>query len=98
MTDTPKGTEEQYDTIIAPMLAAVSEKCKELGMVMVARVEWEPGEAGISMIGDNLWSGGQMLAYYAALARGNVDSLCITLSKQKGAEGSIFLRPFIKKD
>lgn len=66
-------------------------------MVMVAIVEWEPGESGITQIGDNKWSGGQMLAWYAAHARGNVDSLCMNLLKENGAQESIFLAPFVKK-
>ncbi len=93
----PDGQEKRYDEIIAPKLAKIADQCKELGMVMVARVEWEPGEAGITQIGDNKWSGDQLLAWYAAHARGNIDVLCMNLSKEKGAENSIVLAPFVKK-
>lgn len=41
------ATEKQYDEIIAPMLAEVAAKCKELGMSLIARVEWEPGKAAL---------------------------------------------------
>ena len=92
------ATEQQYDEIIAPMLAAVAEKCKELGMALVARVEWQPGEAAVTMMGDNEWSGHQRLAFYACLARGNIDRLCLKLIKLPGAEQSLFLAPFMNKE
>ena len=92
------ATEQQYDEIIAPMLAAVAEKCKELGMALVARVEWQPGEAGVTMMGDNEWSGHQRLALYACLARGNIDRLCLKLIMLRGAEQSLFLAPFMNKE
>ena len=88
------ATEQQYDEIIAPMLLAVAEKCKELGMVIVARVEWEPGECGITQIGNQEQSGAQMLAHLACHSQGNIDRLCLTLAKKPGADGSIFLRHF----
>ena len=90
-------TEQQYDEVIAPMLLAVAQKCKELGMAMVARVEWEPGEAGITQMGDNEWSGSQMLAHLACHSHGNIDRLCLTLVKKPGADGSIFLAPFVTR-
>lgn len=89
--------EKKYDEIIAPMLLAVADKCKELGMAMIARVEWEPGECGITQMGDNDRSGGQRLAYMAAFSRGNIDFLCMSLLKVKGADQSVFLAPFLKK-
>src|SRR5690554_1481194 len=46
------GTEQEYDEIIAPMLLEVARKVSELGMSLIARVEWEPGESGITQIGD----------------------------------------------
>lgn len=88
--------EKQYDEIIAPMLKEVALKCEELGMAMVSRVEWKPGEAGITQIGDNNWSASQKLAHRACLARGNVDSLCMSLLKEPGADSSMFLRNFLK--
>lgn len=90
------ATEQQYDEIIAPMLLEVAKKCHELGMVIVARVEWEPGECGITQIGNQEWSGQQMLAHLACHARGNIDLLCMTLTKKPGADNSVFLRQFVK--
>lgn len=89
------STERQYDEIIAPLLAHVAQECQRLGMALVARVEWEPGESGITQIGDNGWSGGQKLAHLAAHSRGNIDSLCMRLLKEPGADGSIFLSRFM---
>ncbi len=45
------ATEAEYDEIIAPMLLAVASRCKELGMSLVARVEWSPEESGITQTG-----------------------------------------------
>ncbi len=92
------STEQQYDDVIAPMLARVAEECAKLGMAMVARVEWEPGEAGITQIGDNRWSGGQKLAWMAAHSHGNIDRLCMSLLKEKGADQSVFLARFLTED
>ena len=76
------ATEEEYDEIIAPMLAKVAERCKELGMSITARVEWEPGEAGITSIGVGPDSGiAQRLAWYAAMSCGNLDSMIIRMKK-----------------
>ena len=46
------ATEQQYDEIVAPLLAEAAKKAHELGMSLIARVEWEPGESGITQIGD----------------------------------------------
>lgn len=84
------ATEEQYDDVIAPMLADVAAKCKELGMSLVARVEWEPNESGITLIGECKGIG-QILTRYAALSRGNIDSVCLALLKNHDVSQSVFL-------
>lgn len=89
------STEQQYDEIIAPLLAHVALECQRLGMVMVARVEWEPGECGVTQIGNNGWSGGQKLAWMAAHSRGNIDALCMRLLREPGADQSVFLARFL---
>lgn len=68
------GAELRYDDIIAPMFKEVADRCRELGMDLVRRVEWGHGEAVITLQGrtDSI---GQMLTRYAALSRGNVDSM-----------------------
>lgn len=45
------ATEQEYDEIIAPMLADVAKRCKELGMSITARVAYSHGEAGITRFG-----------------------------------------------
>ena len=73
------ATEQEYDEIIAPMLADVAKRCDELGMSLIARVEWEPDEAGITQIGIGDDAGiGQKLAQLAVHCRGNFDSLYIS--------------------
>jgi hypothetical protein len=84
-------SEKDYDDIVAPMLADVARKCQELGMSLIARVEWAPGESGITQIGDLGASAGQWLTQYAAHSHGNVDKLCLSLIKQKDVSQSIFL-------
>ncbi len=86
-------TEQNYDDIIAPMLADVARKCAELGMNMIARVEWQPGESGITRIGD-LSSIGQRLTTYAALAHGNIDAVCLALLRECDVSRSIFLASY----
>ena len=44
-------TEDDYDSEIAPALAELANRVKDLGGSFVARVEWEPGEAGITSAG-----------------------------------------------
>ena len=76
--------EEDYDNIIAPMLLEVAQKCDALGFSLVARVEWEPGNAGITQIGNGPDTGAaQQLAYAAAMCRGNVDALLGHLIKKE---------------
>ena len=87
------STEQEYDDIIAPMLADVAKKCAELGMSLIARVEWEPGESGITQIG-TMTSAGQSLTQIAAHSHGNVDSMCLHLIKTRDVSASIFLHSY----
>jgi hypothetical protein len=85
-------TEKQYDEVIAPMLQAVANRCAELGMDLIARVEWEPGESGITQINIGPKSGvGQKMTQLAAHAHGNVDLFCIEMIKRFDVSQSIFL-------
>lgn len=88
------ATEQEYDDIIAPMLAAVAEKAKELGMNMIARVEWEPGESGITQTGDMAKSFGQIMTRTAALSHGNIDKMLLHLTKNYDVSQSIFLHTY----
>ncbi len=77
------ATEQEYDDIIVPMLAEVAQRCDDLGMSLIARVEWSPDEAGITQIGIGDEAGiGQKLAQLAVHCRGNFDSLYISAAKR----------------
>lgn len=89
-------SEREYDEIIAPMLLAVAKRCEELGMSLIARVEWEPGESGITQIGP-MTSSGQWLTLYAAHSHGNIDKLCLTAIHEKDVSASLFLHSYATK-
>ena len=95
------ATEQEYDDIIAPMLAAVAEQCRELGMSIIARVEWEPGEVGITKIGIGPDSGiGQKLAEIAVHAHGNLDSIVIEAVRRYDCSQTIvgnMMKPLTKR-
>jgi hypothetical protein len=92
------ATEAEYDEIIAPMLAEVAEKCRELGMSIVARVEWEPGETGITQLGIGPESGiGQKMTQLAAHSHGNFDLFCIEAIKRFDVSQTIVGR-MLKRD
>lgn len=87
------GTEAEYDEIIAPMLMEVASKAKDLGMSMIARVEWQPGESGITQIGD-LGSIGQFMTHAAAHSHGNIDKMCLNLISNRDVSHSVFLHQY----
>jgi hypothetical protein len=91
------ATEEQYDEIIAPMMLAVAKRCEELGMSLIARIEWEPGESGITQIGD-MNSAGQWLTQMAAHSHGNIDKLCLIAVKTKDVSASMFLHSYVRTE
>jgi hypothetical protein len=89
-------TEEQeafYDAEIAPVLAALADKCQARGMSMVAEVEWAPTEGGTTICLAEGSSFAIRLVKLAAEVRGNVDSMIIALRKyDPTGAGSVFLR------
>jgi hypothetical protein len=90
-------TEEQeafYDAEIAPALAALSKKCTDAGMSLVAQVEWAPTEAGSTF---GIVPGSSFAIRLVKLAcevRGNIDSMFIALRKSDtpGLDQSLFMR------
>jgi hypothetical protein len=93
-------TEQEYDDLIAPMLEAVAQKVADLGGKMVARVEWKPFEAGVTLAPpspEKMESGSMVMAAYACLCRGNADSLFIKLARMPGAQDSLVLRGLAQK-
>ena len=88
-------TEAEYDEIIAPKLAEVAKLVSEMGGSLVARVEWEKDEAGITKIGVSEESGvAQQLTLWAALSRGNIDAVCMEALKRFDCSQSIVLSRF----
>lgn len=92
------ATEQEYDEIIAPMLADVAKRCSELGMSLIARVEWEPDEVGITQIGIDKNSGvGQQLTQIAAHSKGNIDALCVNALRRFDCSQSVVLHDYQKQ-
>jgi len=89
------ATEQEYDDIVAPMLKAVADKCTELGMTLIARVEWEPGESGITQIGP-FNSIGQFMTHAAAHSHGNIDKMLLSMIEKRNVEQSMFLHLYNK--
>ena len=90
-------TEQEYDEIIAPMLADIANRVNDLGGSMIARVEWEKDESGITQTGIGDDSGvGQRMTQLAAHSRGNIDTLCMAVLKRFNCEQSMFLHAFNK--
>jgi hypothetical protein len=90
------ATEKQYDELIAPKLLEIADLCRELGMSIVARVEWAPAEIGITQVVPETAGVGQKLTQLAAHAKGNVDALCISLLRRLDCSQSIFLQRYMK--
>ena len=91
-------TEEEYDTIIAPMLADVANRVQELGGSIVARVEWAKDEGGITYLGVDGGSGvTQQLTALAALSRGNIDAMMMEAMKRFDCSQSMFLHQYAKR-
>lgn len=91
------ATEREYDEIIAPMMADVAKKASEFGMSLVARVEWESGESGITQIGDQDISMGQRMAWFAVHSHGNIDKMLMSMQRSGiDFSQSIYLRSFAR--
>ena len=88
------AAEAAYDAEIAPALLAVVKRCKELGFHMVAHVEWFPGETGITQHVPDDASVQMQMTRFAALARGNFDSLGMAMLKRFDCKPSIFLNRY----
>lgn len=87
------SNEQAYDDHIAPKLLEVAKLCEQMGMSIVARVEWAPDEAGITHAGVGPQSGvGQRLTQIAAHARGNIDLICIEAMRRFDCSRSMVLR------
>jgi hypothetical protein len=60
-------------------------------MSLIARVEWGPGEAGITRIGDPKSSCAQFMTWQAAHSKGNVDAMLLGVVREYDVSASLFL-------
>lgn len=93
---TPAEREAIYDAEIAPELSRLAARCQEVGMSMVAEVEWNAAEAsgGLTVTLAEGSSFAIRLIKLACDVRGNIDSMIIALRKSSapGLDQSIFMR------
>lgn len=95
---TQEEAERAYDNEIAPALLAIVNRCKELGIHMVAHVEWWPGETGITQYVPDGASVQLRLTQMAAHAHGNFDAIGISLLRSDiDCTPSLFLKQFTEK-
>ena len=73
------GTEQAYDDEIAPKLREIVDRCKELGIHMVAHVEWADSGSGITQFVPDGASVQMRMTQLAAHCHGNFDALGMNL-------------------
>jgi len=85
--------EKQYDEQIAPKLLEAALLCRQLGMSIVAHVEWEPMESGTTRIISDDASFALRMALLAAEAKGNIDAFWMAIERhaKKVGHNSVFL-------
>lgn len=101
MSQDPKpvtGQEALYDAEIAPALLAIGQRCQELGIPLVAAVEYAPGEVGQTHYMPENACIAMQIAHRGAASRGNFDGVCISLLRYLhrtgiDASASMFLKP-----
>ncbi|MBK8161536.1 MAG: hypothetical protein IPK59_23265 [Rhodospirillaceae bacterium] len=91
---TQKEAEAAYDAEIAPALLKVVERCKELGIHMVAHVEWWPGETGITQHVPDGASVQLRMTQLAAHSHGNFDRLGMNMLRNFDCKASMILHRF----
>ena len=93
---TPAEREAIYDAEIAPELSRLAARCQDVGMSMVAEVEWDASEAagGMTVTLAEGSSFAMRLIKLACEVRGNIDGLIIELRKSNvpGLDQSLFMR------
>lgn len=80
---TPEEREAIYDAEIAPELSRLAARCQDIGMSMIAEVEWCPTEraGGMTCTLAEGSSFAMRLIKLACDVRGNVDGMFIALRK-----------------
>lgn len=93
------ATEQEYDELIAPLLKEVGEKCKALGMAFVAKVEWKPGETGLTQLSFNAENSIDFnMTYLAANSYGNIDQFLFEMVIRFDCSNSLFLNSYQKQE
>ena len=90
-------TEQFYDDVIAPQLAALANLCGEQGASFVALVEFGDILAETTLLVDG-YTVAIDLAYRAIKARGNIDALIMGAIKRKQVRNSIYLSHYLKTE
>ena len=86
-------SEKVYDEYIAPKLMEIGTLCKQLGLPLVAQVEYAAGDFGLTRYVPEGAALPMKLMDMAAVGGGNVDSLFIAIERhaRKHGHSSIYL-------
>ncbi len=90
-------TEEFYDEVIAPQLAALALQCQEQGASFVACVGFEGTLAETTLLAAD-HSPAVDLVYRAIKAVGNIDALIIGAIKRGQVRNSMFLSRYLETE
>lgn len=89
-------TEQFYDEVIAPQLAALANLCGEQGASFVACVEFDGIQGETTLLAED-FTVAIDLAYRAIKARGNIDALIMGAIKRGQVRNSIFLSRYTEE-
>lgn len=79
--------ERYYDLEIAPVLKALSARCKRAGLSFVASVEWAPGESGSTVTLQDTVGWPTRTAAVAAASGGNADLVILDIMERARITG-----------
>ena len=85
--DTRSERERIYDKQIAPLLAQAGKIAEEHGMPIVAQVEYEPGDFGLTAYIPLGASYVQRMTYWAARAKANIDVFMMAVMRHAEEHG-----------
>lgn len=87
--------ESDFDELIHPALRSIADQCDDLGMNMLALVEWEPNQANlIQQLSE--WTPGPAfrLPQLMAHANGDIDAFLTEVCRRFDTSKSAYLRQF----
>ena len=85
--DTRSERERIYDKQIAPLILRAAKLCDEHGMPLVAQVEYERGEFGLTYYLPDGASYTQRMTYWAARAKANIDVFMMAVMRHAEEHG-----------